>query len=122
MNRLVVMMNATVLMIAGAAHAAAEDGAALFVRNCQTCHIITREGSVRAGPPLWGVFGRKAGTVQGFTYSAGLKASGIVWTKETLDQWLAFPKKMVRDTTMVYRQSKPEVRRAIIDFVAAQKD
>jgi cytochrome c len=122
MNRWVVMTSGTVLVIAGAAPAAAEDGAALFAKNCQTCHIITKEGPARTGPPLWGVIGRKAGSVEGFTYSAGLKASGIVWTKDTLDQWLAFPKKMVRDTTMVYRQSKPEIRGAIIDFVAAQKD
>jgi cytochrome c len=122
MNRLMVMMSGTILMIAGAAPAAAEDGAALFVKNCQTCHIIAKDGPVRAGPPLRGVIGRKAGTVEGFSYSAGLKASGIIWTQTTLDQWLTFPKKMVRDTTMLYRQDKPEVRKAIIDFVAAQKD
>lgn len=117
-----VMMSGFALMIAGAAHAAAEDGAALFVKNCQTCHIIARDGPLRTGPPLRGVLGRKAGSVQGFNYSAGLKASGITWTKETLDQWLAFPKKMVRDTTMLYRQNNPDIRKAIIDFVAAQKD
>jgi cytochrome c len=111
------------MMIAGTASAAAEDGAALFVKNCQTCHIISKEGGgVRTGPPLWGVMGRKAGSIEGFNYSAGLKASGLVWTAETLDQWLTFPKKMVRDTTMLYRQPKPEIRKAIIDYVATRKD
>ncbi len=76
-----VMMSGTILMIAGAAAAAAEDGAALFVKNCQTCHIIAKDGPVRTGPPLRGVIGRKAGTVEGFSYSAGLKASGIIWTR-----------------------------------------
>jgi cytochrome c len=116
------MMSGFALMIAGAASAAAEDGADLFVKNCQTCHVIAKEGGVRTGPSLWGVMGRNAGSVEGFNYSAGLKASGIVWTPETLDTWLTFPKKLVRDTTMIYRQTKPEVRKAIIDFIATQKD
>ena len=102
--------------------AAAEDGAELFVKNCQTCHTIEKGAEVRARSRLWGVIGRKAGTVDGFNYSAGSSHSGIVWTPETLDQWLAFPKKMVRDTFMTYRQTKPEIRKAIIDYIATQKD
>lgn len=122
MNRITAMMSGAVLTIAGAAQAAAEDGAALFVKNCQTCHIIAKDGGTRTGPPLRGVVGRKAGSIEGFDYSAGLKSSGIIWTPETLDQWLAFPKKMVRDTFMVYRQNDPKIRKAIIDFISTQKD
>lgn len=122
MSRLSVMMSGLALMIAGTAPAVAEDGVALFVKNCQTCHVIAKDGGVRTGPPLWGVMGRKAGSIEGFSYSAALKASGIVWTAETLDQWLTFPKKMVQGTTMLYRQTKPEIRKAIIDYIATQKD
>jgi cytochrome c len=122
MGRVAVMMSGLALTIASAASAAAEDGAELFVRNCQTCHVIAKDGGVRVGPPLRGVLGRKAGTVEGFNYSAGLKASGIVWSQQTLDQWLTFPKKMVRDTLMLCRQSDPQIRKAIIDYIAAQKD
>ncbi len=122
MNRLGVMMSALALTIAGAAPLAAEDGAQLFVKNCQTCHVIAKDGGVRTGPPLWGVMGRKAGSIEGFNYSAGLKTSGIVWTAETLDQWITFPKKMVQGTTMLYRQTRPEIRKAIIDYIATQKD
>ncbi|MGE3872473.1 MAG: cytochrome c family protein [Parvibaculaceae bacterium] len=123
MSRLGVMMTGLALLIVGAAApAAAGEGAALFVKNCGTCHIIAKNGDVRAGPPLRGVIGRKAGTVEGFNYSAGLKASGIVWSERTLDQWLAFPKKMVRDTIMLYRQNDPEIRKAIIAYIATQKD
>jgi cytochrome c len=109
-------------MILGAAPAAAEDGAELFVKNCGTCHVIAKDGGVRMGPPLRGVIGRRAGAVAGFAYSPGLKASGIVWSEQTLDRWLAFPKKMVRDTFMLYRQNDPAIRRAIIDYIAMQKD
>lgn len=122
MSRLSVMMSGLALMIAGTVPAVAEDAAALFVKNCQTCHVIAKDGGVRTGPPLWGVMGRKAGSIEGFNYSAALKASGIVWTADTLDQWLTFPKKMVPGTNMLYRQTKPEIRKAIIDYIATQKD
>jgi cytochrome c len=99
----------------------AEDAAQLFVKNCQTCHTINKGGAARQGPPLWGVIGRKAGGVEGFRYSDGLKASGIVWTPEKLDEWLAFPRKLVRDTIMTYRQSDPAIRKAIIEYMAAHE-
>ena len=122
MNRIMAMMSGCALMISIIVPASAEDGAALFVKNCQTCHIVAKVGGTRTGPPLWGVMGRKAGSIEGFKYSEGLKNSGITWTSETLDQWLTFPKKMVRDTFMLYRQNDPAIRKAIIDFLTTQKD
>lgn len=104
------------------ADAGAQDAGDLFVKNCQTCHTIERGAGVRQGPPLWGVIGRKAGSVAGFPYSDGLKASGIVWTPDKLDAWITFPKKLVRDTFMTYRQSDPAIRKLIVDYVAMHKD
>ena len=105
-----------------AASAEASDGAALFVKNCQTCHSIDKTGAARQGPPLFGILGRTAGTVEGFKYSAGLKQAGWAWTPEKLDAWMAFPKKMIRDTFMVYRQNDPDIRKAIVAYIAEQKD
>ncbi len=122
LRRGLAVLSGLLVVIAGAAQAAAEEGAELFDKNCQTCHTVERGGAVRAGPNLWGIVGRKAGTIEGFNYSPGLKNSGIVWTVETLDLWLAFPKKMIRDTFMTYRQTKPEIRKAIIDYLATQRD
>jgi cytochrome c len=101
---------------------AADDGAALFKKNCQTCHSIEKGAAPRQGPPLFGVIGRKAGTVEGFRYSEGLKTAGWDWTPEKIDEWITFPKKMIRTTTMVYRQNDPEIRKAIIAFLETQKD
>jgi cytochrome c len=103
-----------------AAHA--QDGAALFVKNCQTCHSIEKGAAARQGPPLHGVVGRKAGSVEGFKYSEGLKTAGFEWTPEKIDEWIAFPKKMIRSTTMVYRQNDPEIRKAIVAYLATLKD
>ena len=101
---------------------AADEGAALFKKNCQTCHLIEKGAPARMGPPLYGIVGRKAGSIEGFKYSEGLKAAGWEWTPEKLDEWLAFPKKMIRSTTMVYRQNDPQIRQAIIGFLAERKD
>jgi cytochrome c len=102
--------------------AAADDGAALFKKNCQTCHSIEKGAAARQGPPLYGIVGRKAGSIEGFKYSAGLKAAGWEWTPEKIDQWISFPKKMIRDTYMVYRQNDPDIRKAIVAYLEIQKD
>ena len=61
-----------------------ERGAALF-RRCAVCHTVTADGGQRAGPTLYGVFGRRAGTVAGYSYSEALKNSDLVWDEETID-------------------------------------
>jgi cytochrome c len=67
--------------------------------RCQGCHSIDRN---RVGPMHKGLFGRTAGTVAGFNYSDAMKNSGIVWSEQTLDQFLQGPRKMVPGTKMTY--------------------
>ena len=67
--------------------------------RCQGCHSIDRN---RVGPMHKGLFGRTAGTVPGFNYSDAMKNSGIVWSEQTLDQFLQGPRKMVPGTKMTY--------------------
>jgi len=59
-------------------------GAKLF-RKCAACHTLEREGAFKAGPTLYGLFGRLAGTVSGYPYSDALKRAKIVWTEQTVD-------------------------------------
>ncbi len=63
-------------------------GAKLF-RKCAACHTVTADGGHRAGPTLYGVFGRRAGTIEGYNYSDALSHSNLVWTEETIDQLFA---------------------------------
>lgn len=55
-----------------------------FARKCSVCHTLTPEGGNRAGPTLYGLFGRKAGTVNGYAYSNALKKSAIIWSEKTV--------------------------------------
>jgi cytochrome c len=93
-------------------------GKHLFRQRCGACHQIatTRNG---VGPHLQGVFGRPAGSVEGFNYSPTLRDSGITWTADTLETYLTNPTAMVRGTRMVQRFNNADKRTAIIQFLGA---
>jgi len=57
-----------------------------FARKCSICHTLTKNGANRAGPTLFGVFGRRAGTLPGYSYSSALKKSDIVWSEQTIER------------------------------------
>lgn len=91
---------ALALLLAGAASAEGDPakGEQIYHR-CQGCHSIDRN---RIGPMHKGLFGRPAGSVPGFDYSAAMKNSGIVWTAATLDLFLQGPRQMVPGTKMTF--------------------
>ena len=76
-------------------------GKAVFAR-CAICHNVEKDGGNGVGPNLFGIAGRKAATVDGFNYSGPMKASGIVWTDDNLEKWVAGPAKMMPGTKMAF--------------------
>lgn len=90
------------LALAAAAQAGANGdikaGEAIYGR-CLACHAL---GYDRTGPRHCGLFGRRAGSVPGFAYSAAMKQSKIVWNEKTLDLFLSNPVKTVPGTAMGY--------------------
>jgi len=101
------------------APADAPDGATLFRRQCATCHAL-QPGAARQGPHLAGVYGRKAGSVPGFNYSAGFAAADWAWDDARLDAYLTNPQAVIKGGVMGYRQAKPEVRQGIIAYLKEQ--
>ncbi len=85
--------------------------------NCTGCHSIDEND---VGPKHRGVVGRKAGTVPDYDYSPALKASGIIWNKETLDRWLTNPSAMVPGTKMFFVLEDPKARADIIAYLSLQ--
>lgn len=90
-------------------------GADAFADRCSLCHLPEGGGE---GPSLKGVVGRKAGSLAGFTYTPALAASGLAWTKATLDRFLADPEKLVPGTAMGVRVSDAKTRAALIDYLS----
>ncbi len=86
----------------------AEAGKVVF-HKCQVCHQI---GKNAVGPNLVGVFGRKAGTEENYTYSNALKNSGITWDDANLESWLEGPSKKVPGTKMLFPGLKDATDRA----------
>ena len=78
---------------------AAAAGKALFHQRCAICHS-DQKGVNKIGPSLFGVVGRPAGSEPGYNYSEANKKSGIVWTPDKLEAYIAAPQKVVPGTKM----------------------
>jgi cytochrome c len=83
--------------------------------RCAACHSLERD---RVGPRHCGIFGRRAGSVPGFAYSEAMRASGIVWNRQTLDAFIANPLVTVPGTFMGYAGVQdPEERAELLAFL-----
>ena len=71
-------------------------------RKCQLCHDVGEGAKNKLGPELDGLNGRKAGSVENFNYSEGLKSSGITWTQETFKEFIKDPRGKIPSTTMLF--------------------
>ena len=68
---------------------------------CAKCHAITADSdSTLVGPPLKGVVGRKAASVEDFRYSSAMRASGITWTEQDIKEYVANPQAKVKGNRM----------------------
>ena len=100
-------------------NAQAQDAAAggMAFQQCAECHSPgTSDG---AGPGLKGVFGRRAGSKDGFIYSPAMKKATVVWDDSTLAAFLANPRDVVPGTSMAYAGDDDAKERA--DLVAYLK-
>jgi cytochrome c len=92
-------------------------------KKCQSCHTFDKGGRNLVGPNLWGVVGRAKAAVQGFNYSAAMKAKGGNWTPEELDAYLQNPKAMVPGTNMNFAGIPRGSERAdLITFLNSKSD
>jgi cytochrome c len=90
-----------------------------FARKCSICHTLTPDGANRAGPTLYDVFGRRAGTLPGYIYSEALKNSDIIWDEDTIGRLFGDgPQEVVPGTKMpLQKMTNAEERNALIAFL-----
>jgi cytochrome c len=108
-------------LMAAPASADPARGERVFQR-CHSCHSIVDDGSKLQGPNLRGVIGRRAGALPGFDYSDAMIAAGkngVVWTRETLDRYIADPEAVVPGSTMAPPPglNDPAMRADVIDYL-----
>lgn len=100
----------------------AERGAKVF-KKCTSCHNADNGGKNGTGPNLWNVVGATAGTHEGFKYSGAMASSGLTWTYEELDGFLAKPTKYLSGTNMNFVGLKKESdRAAVIELLRLASD
>jgi cytochrome c len=90
--------------------------------GCPACHGVTREDDSKVGPNLVGVVGRKAGTVPSLLVTENLKKYGVVWSAETLDEFLANPSAKVPGTAMGGILTDPQQRADVIAYLATLRE
>ncbi len=96
-------------------------GRRIFDNHCVACHVL-KQGERAYGPSLFGVVNRPAGSVPGFTYSDGLKKSGLVWTEDNLRKWIGNNAALVPNTLMPHVSiSDPAEQIYVVAFLRTLK-
>ena len=96
-------------------------GKSVFGANCSICHSV-QPGKNMVGPSLFGIMGRKTGSVPGFHYSPANQNADIVWDPATLDKYLQSPRSVIPGTIMTYGGLKDDAKRAdLIAYLATLK-
>jgi cytochrome c len=109
---------AALFLVAGVGESDAQDAAAggkVFLQ-CKPCHQIGDTAKNSLGPVLNGLFGRKAGSVEGYAYSSGNKNSGLVWDEATFSEYIKNPKAKIPGTKMAFVGIRDEQK--IKDLIA----
>ena len=104
------------VVVSSFVHAAGDAirGEQLYESRCIACHSLDEN---RVGPKHRGVYGRKAGSVPDFAYSAALASSKIVWSGTTLNRWLTDPETLIPGQRMNFRVLSANDRTDLITFL-----
>ena len=121
MNPMRSFASALLLLATSPGVVSAQDSAAgeRVFTQCRACHQVGETAKNAVGPVLNGLFGRKAGTVEGYSYSPANKNSGITWDEAIFREYIKDPRAKVPGTKMVYAGLKDEKR--IDDLIAYLK-
>jgi len=77
-------------------------------KKCLPCHAVGEGAKNKIGPVLNGLDGRKSGSIEGFSYTAANKNSGIVWSEESFKEYIRDPRAKIPGTKMVFPGIKNE--------------
>jgi cytochrome c len=88
---------------------------------CQSCHTTAEGAGALVGPNLYGIFGREAGTSEGFAYSPALQEADFIWTPDKVDHWLENPQTFLKGNRMTFAGvRRPDDRTAVIAYLMTE--
>lgn len=112
---------AGVSLMAPTGHAADAAAGKTVFGKCALCHSVD-PAKKNIGPTLFGIVGRRAAAVEGYTYSPGMKALDKTWDEATLEVYLTKPQEFVPGTKMSFAGlPNPEDRANLIAYLATLK-
>ena len=83
-------------------------------KKCSACHMIASDGKNMIGPNLWGVIGRKAGSIGDYKYSKAMIAYGKNWSFEEMNSYLIKPQAYIKGTKMAFAGLRKEKDRSSV--------
>jgi cytochrome c len=94
-----------------------------FVRQCAICHTVDKGGENRLGPNLFGVLGKRAGTVPDYVYTDAFKRQASwEWTADAMGGWIVLPSTMIPGTAMgVFQGVAERDRDDLVAYLAGLK-
>ncbi|MBO6489094.1 MAG: cytochrome c family protein [Pelagibacteraceae bacterium] len=93
------------------------------VKKCIGCHSVSKGGGNKIGPALWGVIGRKVGSISDYKYSKAMSGFGKNWDFEAMNNFLIKPKDYVKGNKMAFAGiSKEKDRSSVILYLNEQGD
>jgi cytochrome c len=116
-RRLILLLGcgaALAAILGGSEPDGATRGREIFEKRCTGCHALD---GPKVGPPLRGIFGRRAASDPRFPYSDALKKTQFAWDEARLDRWLADPDALIPDSDMSFRLDNAAERAAIIAYL-----
>src|SRR5690606_20279417 len=106
--KLVVTTALVSLLAIGAAQAQDLAAGETSFKKCLACHAVGPGAKNKVGPELNGLDGRKAGSVEGYSYSPANKDSGLTWDEATFKEYIRDPKAKIPKTKMAFAGIKNE--------------